>query len=248
MYKYRVAICEPDTHYQVQIQNELQLITKKEKIRFQVRNYLSGKELIAKLKKYKPQIAILAYELGDLNGLQVAEYLNKNCTNICIIMITFHERFALQAYENGLLGYLLKPLNQTLFEVYIKRAVILVKNYLLNLSSASSEITFKSGKQNITIDKQNIIYIEKFRNYINVVTKKGEYRSLGSLCTILENLMGDGFMFSHQGYIINLKLITRIERDEVYFCDSISVPVSRRSYYSLVQNYIDFNSRQRQLK
>jgi DNA-binding NarL/FixJ family response regulator len=70
----------------------------------------NGREAIEQIQKLEPNIAILDIAMPEVNGLDVARYLNSNCPNTQVIMLSMHRttEHIIQALEAGARGYVLK--------------------------------------------------------------------------------------------------------------------------------------------
>ncbi len=71
--------------------------------------YQSPAEALACQAEARPEVAFLDVEMPEMNGLELAERLMENDANIEVVFVTAHERYALQAYQQNAIGYLLKP-------------------------------------------------------------------------------------------------------------------------------------------
>ncbi|MDG0811661.1 response regulator [Cohnella rhizosphaerae] len=86
----------------------------------------NGIEAIAEIARLKPDVAFLDIEMPGMNGLEVAERLGSAACDTQVVFVTAYDRYAVSAFENDALDYLLKPLevdrlNRTVGRV--KRAV-----------------------------------------------------------------------------------------------------------------------------
>lgn len=86
----------------------------------------NGIDAIAEIARLKPDVAFLDIEMPGMNGLEVAERLGSAANDTQIVFVTAYDRYAVSAFENDALDYLLKPLevdrlNRTVGRV--KRAV-----------------------------------------------------------------------------------------------------------------------------
>jgi len=70
----------------------------------------NGREAIEQIQKLEPNIAILDIAMPEVNGLDVARYVNRNCPNTQVIMLSMHRttEHIIQALEAGARGYVLK--------------------------------------------------------------------------------------------------------------------------------------------
>ena len=96
-------------------------------------------------------------------------------------------------------------------------------------------ITFISDRKAVTLDAENIAYIESNDTEVRVVTLDGQsYRNKTGISQ-WENLLGDGFLRIHRSYLVNKDAITRIDGDLLYV-DDIELPISRKYKDSVVNN------------
>jgi len=86
----------------------------------------NGIDALAQIAELKPDVAFLDIEMPGMNGLEVAERLGSASFATQVVFVTAYDRYAVSAFENDALDYLLKPievdrLNRTVGRV--KRAV-----------------------------------------------------------------------------------------------------------------------------
>lgn len=69
-----------------------------------------GHQAVQEIMRLKPDIAILDISLPQLNGLEAAARLKKDCPGVKIIILTMHknEEFVARAYQMEVNGYVLK--------------------------------------------------------------------------------------------------------------------------------------------
>ncbi|SFB46503.1 pentatricopeptide repeat domain-containing protein (PPR motif) [Cohnella sp. OV330] len=99
----------------------------------------NGIDAIAQIARLKPDVAFLDIEMPGMNGLEVAERLGSTPSDTQVVFVTAYDRYAVSAFENDALDYLLKPLevdrlNRTVGRV--KRAVARRKSEALDPADA----------------------------------------------------------------------------------------------------------------
>lgn len=99
----------------------------------------NGIDAIAQIARLKPDVAFLDIEMPGMNGLEVAERLGSTTSDTQVVFVTAYDRYAVSAFENDALDYLLKPLevdrlNRTVGRV--KRAVARRKSEALDSADA----------------------------------------------------------------------------------------------------------------
>lgn len=70
----------------------------------------NGIEALEQIVRLKPDVAFLDIEMPGMNGLEVAERLEAASSATHIVFVTAYDRYAVSAFENDALDYLLKPL------------------------------------------------------------------------------------------------------------------------------------------
>jgi DNA-binding LytR/AlgR family response regulator len=95
--------------------DELQAVWPELDICAQAENGMQALELIA---ARKPQIAFLDIRMPGLSGLEVARRAAPSCR---IVFITAFDQFAVQAFEQAAMDYLLKPVERSRLELTVAR-------------------------------------------------------------------------------------------------------------------------------
>ena len=78
----------------------------------------NGKEALEQVEKHKPHIAFLDIKMPGLSGMEVAKRIGQAC---CVVFITAYDRYAVEAFENEAIDYLLKPVTRERLERAVKR-------------------------------------------------------------------------------------------------------------------------------
>jgi len=67
-----------------------------------------GKEGLIRAAELLPDVVIMDGRMAGMNGLEASHVLNKSMLSSKVSMLSNHEQFALEAYNSGIKGYLLK--------------------------------------------------------------------------------------------------------------------------------------------
>lgn len=188
--------------------------------------------IVAKCRGVKEAIPILQSEKVDLLFLDVKmpkvtgiEFLQEMPHLPDVILTTAYRDYALQAYEFGVLDYLLKPISFIRFSKAIerykdKRATILTDGML-------RPIVFKSGFEYHKVIPTEILYIQSAKEYVSIVCTNGKYLVRSSMGDILSALPNDDFIQIHKSYIVPTKKIVSVGSAELMLNDNIKLPVGR---------------------
>ena len=77
-----------------------------------VGTYTNPLEAIKEVKNTKPDLIFLDIEMGEMNGLEAANYFIKELDNVDIVFSTAYMEYAVEAFEINALDYLLKPIQK----------------------------------------------------------------------------------------------------------------------------------------
>ena len=73
----------------------------------------NGKEALNAIETHQPDIAFLDIKMPELDGMSLANQLQKNPNSPFIVFITAYDEFAVKAFENNAIDYLLKPISES---------------------------------------------------------------------------------------------------------------------------------------
>ena len=94
----------------------------------------------------------------------------------------------------------------------------------------------KSGKINYHIIKNNILYIESFRNYIVIHTSISDYTLRYTLKKIHKKL-GNEFVQCHKSYLVNLNNVICIKENTIELKNEVTLPIGnkyKQNLYNLI--------------
>ena len=180
-------------------------------------------QAIEHLSSHKYDIALLDIKLkGEKNGLDVAQYINTEY-QIPFVFITSY--MDLETLNKAKIlkpkGYLTKPVNkESLFTT--------LEMIELNPDESQQYLTVKDGKNVLRIKKEDILFIQSNHVYVSIHTANNPKPDLirNSLQNILTLLNDSNFEQVHRCYIVNIKMVSKINRTELYI-DSHRIPIGK---------------------
>ena len=181
-----------------------------------------GYELICKTK---PDLVFLDIEMPDGNGFQL---LNKfNVPTFEVIFTTAYENYAIKAFKFAAIDYLLKPIAlddlENAINRYINDKEILLKQnrFQVLIDNANSnpfqfqKLALPSLNSYEMVYLKDIVYCKAEGNYTMVELINGKQLTVTKLIKWFEEtLPSQTFFRIHKSHIINLNLITKIEKNE----------------------------------
>ena len=235
-----------------------------------IRAYLEGKTNINLLGEYdngfdglkainelKPDAIFLDVQMPKLTGFEMLEVLEHQPE---VIFTTAYDQYAIKAFEQNAVDYLLKPFSRDRFQEALSKLESRIESQKeeegdksgierIKLHLAESEeklhrvVIKKSGKIHV-ISTGDIVYLEAQDDYVMIYTNEGRYLKQQTMKYFEKHLDNQQFVRVHRSYIANITHIERIEPYEksnfiLILKDGNKVPVSRNGMQVLKEN-LDF--------
>jgi two-component system, LytTR family, response regulator len=159
------------------------------------------------IERIKPDVIFLDIEMPPYSGMELVKKLNYIPE---IIFCTAYNQFAIEAFEENALDYLLKPIQTDRLKKAIDK---LVKKVDENVSKdlSSKRLLLQNGSQYYLTNLAEIYLIEAQGNYIKYYFKDKQVLKLSTLKNVEEELPTAFFMKANRSQIINKNFITKIK-------------------------------------
>lgn len=176
-------------------------------------------------------ILLLDIEMGKMNGVELAKRVRAQNQEIQIVFITGFSDYLSDGYEVEALNYLLKPLKPKKLYSVLNRAVE-------KLHRNEQALLLDMHGEMIRIPFYEIRYAEVLKNYITIhaLEPYTVKKTLGDL----EQKLDDSFFRTNRSYLVNLRYIRKITKNDVTLKDGTIIPLSRGCYESLNQAMIQY--------
>ncbi|MBA2590332.1 MAG: response regulator transcription factor [Alphaproteobacteria bacterium] len=184
-----------------------------------------GAGALEAMRRLRPSVAFLDIQMPQISGIEVARAAAGRTS---IVFVTAFDEFAVQAFEDGAIDYLLKPVRQDRLRKTIERtrlhldnpkdisAVLLaLEKRLLEASSPRLRwITAGEGASIRLVPIEEVVFFQAQDKYTRVVTARGEAHIRRSLKDILPELDPDIFWQVHRSAIVRVTAVQQVRRDE----------------------------------
>ncbi|QTE71685.1 response regulator transcription factor [Clostridiales bacterium FE2011] len=224
-----IAICDDNPEDRSQLRDMLTPYNAKEKLN--IKEFSSGEELImSNEEKFIWDIVFLDIEMEGITGIETGKKLRKLRRDVIVIFVTSHINYVSDAFRQNAFQFLVKPVQDKEFRKDFERALRLWRN-------RHKQYVIKSGDKTYVIKYSDILYLEAYHRHIKVHTEKTDYECIGKLNDEYQKLKPYGFVQCHQGYIVNMGLISGFSKTEVTMSDGSEVPISRRLYTVMMREF-----------
>lgn len=194
--------------------------------------YQSGTELLEAFEKENHDIVFLDVEMPEISGIEVGEKIRRISDKTVIAFVSGYPQYALDAFDCEAVSYILKDEDE-FFDEKLRKVY---KKYVRH----NSRIILETGKSTVSLFLKDIKYVEYFRKYCIYHTESGDYSVRQTLLNALSELNDLGFYQIYRCYIVNLKKIREIRKNEVVLTDNTKLTVSRGSYSDIVNAYATY--------
>lgn len=191
-----------------------------------------GAEALEALAEHCPDIAFLDIRMPGLTGIDVATAAAEVSPQTQIVFVTAYDQYAIDAFEQGAIDYLLKPVTPERLAVTVQRLQQrsaagqtdadalseLAQQLAIREPKRSAPpltwITASTGRETRLILVDDIAYFRADNKYTTVVTAEGEALLRKPIRELLDVLDATMFKQIHRSTIVNLKAIASIVRDD----------------------------------
>lgn len=202
-----------------------------------------GFEGLKAIQQFHPDIIFLDIQMPKINGFEMLELVDDPPS---IIFATAFDEFAVKAFEQNAIDYLLKPFSKERFdkalEKFFQSDTSKPVQHVLEQASVNPQqknrVVVRDGSKIKIIPVSKIHYLEAADDYVKIVADDGSFLKKQTMAFYENSLSEFHFIRIHRSYIVNSALITGIslyEKDShiVRLSTGPGLPVSKTGYAKL---------------
>ena len=184
----------------------------------------NGRDVERVLAEHAPTLFFLDIHMPGVNGLEAARAEGKRAH---VVFVTAYDRYAVEAFEQGAIDYVLKPFNEERLSTTVAR----LKERLSGGPPAIEDLVLKlaeriAGKPSDTlkwikasvgqsvrlIPVEDILFFQSDEKYTRVVTGDGEVLIRKPIKELLDELDPEKFWQVHRATVVNVDAIASVRR------------------------------------
>ncbi len=177
----------------------------------------NGFDAAKKINELKPELIFLDIQMPKISGFELLELLEDPPA---VIFVTAYDEFAIEAFENGALDYLLKPINkERLMKAMQRVGRSLNKDQLAQLSDNIREakaplhqVVVKDGHKITVLPCEEIEFFKAEDDYVSIHSTQGKYLKKMKISSLETSLDPEQFLRVHRSYIANVTFLKNIEK------------------------------------
>ncbi|WP_397533265.1 LytR/AlgR family response regulator transcription factor [Roseateles sp.] len=220
----RALIADDEQHLARYLQEQLLALWPGLEIVALARN---GLEAAGQIEALQPDVAFLDIQMPGLTGLEVAQGI-EGATRV--VFVTAYDEYALQAFDQAALDYVLKPIKTERLAQTVKRVQAALAapaaepgpalaQALQRMAPAPAQpllrwVRASQGELTHQIDVAEVLFFHADEKYTCVQTAEAEYLIRTSIVELLPQLDPAQFWQVHRSTVINLAHLAGTRRDE----------------------------------
>jgi DNA-binding LytR/AlgR family response regulator len=189
----------------------------------------NGEEAVAAVRDHHPDLAFLDIRMPGMTGIEAARHIGDACH---VVFITAYNEYAVDAFEQGAIDYVLKPAEAERLAVTVARLKQRLGSKPSDLGALLSQLTAKLqaaggaaqrshlqwiqasvGQQLRLIPAAEILFFTSDEKYTRVQTESFEALIRKPIKELIDELDPAQFWQIHRGTIVNAKAIAGVTRD-----------------------------------
>lgn len=191
-----------------------------------------GASALEAIAEWQPDVAFLDIRMPGLTGIEVARGMADASPRTQVVFVTAYDQYAIDAFEQGAVDYLLKPIARDRLSATVQRlqarataghpnsaTLDALLRHLATHQQASTKpplawITASIGKDTRLIMVDDVAYFQSDNKYTTVMTAEGEALLRTPLRELLDSLDANTFKQIHRSTIVNMKAVASVSRDD----------------------------------
>ena len=183
-----------------------------------------GAQAIRAIQAHKPHVLFLDIQMPEASGLEVARAASGRCH---VVFVTAYDQYAVAAFEEGAVDYVMKPLSGARVAVAVQRVKEHLKHAPANLDGLVGNLAAMPSRhgqhlrwinaghgddvQLITVEE--VCYFQSDTKYTRVVAAKREGLISKSIKELADELDPERFWQVHRATIVNLDAVASVGRN-----------------------------------
>ncbi len=188
---------------------------------------VNGIEAVALAGQHQPDIVFLDIRMPGLSGIEAARMLFNRCH---LVFVTAYDQYAIEAFEQGALDYLLKPVGGERLKTACARLQTRIgqqpsdierqlSQLLSNHSKPAAKTDYLRWIQAVVganlrmISTREVLFFQADEKYTRVQTEQSEVLIRKTLKELADELDPDEFWRIHRSTLVRVDAIQEVTRD-----------------------------------
>jgi two-component system LytT family response regulator len=203
----------------------------------------NGLDAVQAIDTLEPDLIFLDIQMPGLSGFQV---LQKIVHVPQIIFSTAFDKYAIKAFDNNAIDYLLKPYTKNRFDQAIQKILNnslnnkesikkLSDSLQSNYSAYPEKVLVEQGNRMVSLSIQDIIWIEAEGDYTKIHTANKSYLSSYGIGVLEQKLNPAIFTRIHRSAMVNINTIKEVFKEP----NGYRIILQNGTNHKVGRNYVD---------
>jgi two-component system, LytTR family, response regulator len=190
----------------------------------------TGTRTLAAIEHGRPDVVLLDLEMPQMGGFEVIAQLRGGAHLPVIVVVTAYDQYAIRAFEEGAIDYLLKPVSEARLAQALERAGQLVQTRheaaeaLARLQEIASRsptnqatpdsrprrIVGRAGDEYFLLNANEVLAFQAEGELVWILTARRRYLATQSLKAIEQKLYGGSFRRVHRNALVNVDHVRKM--------------------------------------
>ncbi len=189
------------------------------------------------IKKTPPDILFLDVQMPRMNGFELLSNLKE--IDFQVIFVTAYNEYALKAFKQSAVDYILKPIEDNELQIAIKKAIKIIEikekhenhakliDILTETITGNNKLIIPTAKGLSFIPQDEVIHLEGYEGYTKIHLVNGVIIVSSYNLGRFEKTLQKVFFKCHKSHIINLEKVRSFENEGYLVLENENrVPIS----------------------
>lgn len=234
---YKIAICDDDADYRMFIRN---IIAEDENLKNDIffYEYTSGEDLLDDVQQMH-NLLFLDIAMPGIDGNETAIEFRKINKDAVLIFCTNYQQPTTESFKVRPFRYIMKDLHN---QVLKDEMPDIIQEIMQQTNIQYLNVTDDGKMYRIPI--KDILYISVIKRGAVIhqyyETGEKEVNCRETVKELYEKLSGEGFVYAHNSYIVNLANIIHVRKNVLTLKDNIELNISRSKQKAFDSSFSDF--------
>ncbi|MDO4546112.1 MAG: LytTR family DNA-binding domain-containing protein [Bacillota bacterium] len=230
-----IAICDDDIRIAAHMKEKLLETVNSQIARADI--FTSPHELMFSMEEQRFDIVFMDIELGEVSGIDLAKRILTHYPDTQIIFVSGHDDYYLDVYDVEHIYFLKKPINADKLKCAFTTAC-------RKLQDRKNDFLSFSNKQGLfRIALKDILFLEKKQRLIHIHTQDGQVHKMYGKFPDLVPQLNPFFIQCHVSYIVNLRNVTAMEKQDFHLSNGRTIPISKNHYKEIKETFLAYLER-----
>lgn len=236
---FKIAICDDENLFTEELKELISGYMMEKDFIFEIDTYNSGEALVKLgVGVVRYAIVFLDINMEKIDGIKTAEMIRKVSREVFIVFVTAYVDYSLEGYRLDVVRYLLK--GNANFQSNVNECMDAIIDKM-NYSVIKRKFDFKEGRKEIMLDR--LLYIESnlHRLEFHVMEDDETVYTMYEILNVMDDmLLENGFIRTHQSYLVNVKCIENVVRYKVILTNGVELSIPKVRYTEVKKKFIAY--------